>query len=244
MNSLRTDIEDAYSRRDRIKGDRYGWWQPDVINQQVIRDMALRRFLHHAFAGDLSNLDVLDAGCGHGGLLRSLIECGADPSRMIGVDMLRNRIDDARRRSPSDLRFEIGDATEVDAGRTFDLVTAFTVLSSIKPDARRAGVLRALQNRVRPGGWLLVFDFRFNNPRNSDVSGVKPRWIKDQADPGEIHLKTMFSPPPIARRLAPIHPVLYRCFAAIARPFRSHFLLGIGKPSPSLDEESLRSRVQ
>ena len=93
MNTLRPDIEDAYSRRDRSKGDRYGWWQPDVINQHFIRDMAFRRFLHDAFGADLSKIDVLDAGCGHGGLLRSLIECFVDPSRMIGVDMLSDRIE-------------------------------------------------------------------------------------------------------------------------------------------------------
>ena len=227
MNTLRTDIEDAYSRRDRSKGDRYGWWQPDVINQHFIRDMAVRRFLHDAFGGDLSKIDVLDAGCGHGGLLRSLIECGVDPARMIGVDMLDSRIEEARRRSPSDLRFEIGDATKVDAGQSFDLVTAFTVLSSIHPDPRRAEVLRALQDRVRPGGWLLLFDFRFNNPRNPDVSGVKPRWITDAARSGETHLRTMFTPPPIARRLAPVSPMLDRCFGQIVFPLRSHYLLGL-----------------
>ena len=227
MSDLTKQIEEAYGRRDRDNGDRYGWWQPDVINQHFIRGMAVRRFLHDAFGGDLSKIDVLDAGCGHGGLLRSLIECGVDPARMIGVDMLDSRIEEARRRSPSDLRFEIGDATKVDAGQSFDLVTAFTVLSSIHPDPRRAEVLRALQDRVRPGGWLLLFDFRFNNPRNPDVSGVKPRWITDAARSGETHLRTMFSPPPIARRLAPIHLVLDRCFAAIAPPLRSHFLLGI-----------------
>lgn len=231
MSDLTSQIEGAYARRDDVKGDRYEWWQPDLINQHVIRGMAVRRFLHHAFGGSLSTIDVLDAGCGQGALLRTLIECGADPSRMIGVDMLQSRIDDARRRSPSSLRFETGDATEVDAGRTFDLVTAFTVFSSIMPIAQRAKVLRALHDRVRPGGWILTFDFRFDNPRNPDVSGVKPRWIRKQLEPGDIHLRTMFTPPPIARRLAPLHPALDRCFGSIAWPLRSHFLLGIRKPA-------------
>lgn len=231
MSDLTSRIQEAYARRDDVKGDRYEWWQPDMVNQSHIRSMAFRHFLHHAFGGDLSKTDVLDAGCGDGGLLRTLVECGGEPRRMIGVDMLQSRIDEARRRSPSRLRFEVGDATEVDVERNFDLVTAFTVFSSIMPLAQRAAVLHALHDRVRPGGWFLVFDFRFNNPRNPEVSGVKPRWIRDQLGPGEIHLRTMFTPPPIARRLAPLHPALDRCFASIAWPLRSHFLLGVRKPA-------------
>ena len=227
MNNLSNQIDEAYARRDEIKGNRYGRWQPDVINQNAIRGAVVRRFLHHAFGPDLQAQSVLDAGCGDGRLLRSLLECGVEPGRMLGVDMLSDRIELARRISPPTMRFEVGNAIEVQPERTFGLVTAFTVLSSITQAGQRAEVLEGLWNRVDPGGWLLVFDFRFDNPRNPDVTGVRPRWIVDQLDAEDRFLKTMFTPPPIARRLAPLSPMLDRCFGQIVFPLRSHYLLGL-----------------
>lgn len=229
MSDLTSDIEEAYARRDDTKGSRYGWWRPDVVNQNAIRGAAVRRFLHHAFGTDLSATSVLDAGCGDGRLLRSLLECGVEPGRMLGVDMLSDRIESARRMSPPTLRFEVEDAIDVDPDRTFSLVTAFTVLSSITQERQRIKVLEGLWNRVEPGGWLLVFDFRFNNPSNPDVTGVRPRWISNHIHAEDRYVKTMFTPPPIARRLAPVSPILDRCFGQIVFPLRSHYLLGLNR---------------
>ncbi len=227
MSDLTNRIEAAYDRRDRIKGDRYGWWQPDVVNQEAIRTAELRRFLLHGFGTDLTTLTVLDAGCGDGRVSRSLLECGVDAARVIGVDMLQDRVETARSLSPGRLRFETGDAVEVEPGRRFDLVTVFTLLSSVTDETERSRVLQGLWDRVNTGGWLLVFDFRFDNPMNPDVRGVRPRWISSRIDSSDQWVRTMFTPPPLARRLAALSPTLDRVVARIVAPIRSHYLMGL-----------------
>ena len=48
----------------------------------------------------LSKLNVLDIGCGSGGLLRFLASLGIPPNQLSGIDLMKNRIKAARQLAP------------------------------------------------------------------------------------------------------------------------------------------------
>src|SRR5204863_366926 len=80
----------------------------------------------------LAGKRVLDVGCGTGDWLREFIRWGARPEDLTGIDLLPNRVADARHLCPPGVRLECGSATELpfEAG-TFDLVLQATLFSSV-----------------------------------------------------------------------------------------------------------------
>ena len=95
-------------------------------------------------------LDVLDVGCGPGGLLDEL---SRETVRVNGVDLSPGMIAAARRRYPRD-RYEVADVLALPFAReSMDLVTCLGVVEYL-PQPMDA--LRALRDVVRPGGWLIV----------------------------------------------------------------------------------------
>lgn len=223
MMDASQSIKDAYARRDATKGDRYEWYQPDVINQEAARQAVLRRLLHRAFGDDLSSLNVLDVGCGTGALLRTLIELGVSPAQCTGIDLLPDRIETALARSHPEMRWHVGGLDAVDADQRFDLVTAWTVLSSVVDADARRSLIDAMWDRVRPGGWLQVFDFRFNNPRNPDVRRVRASDLRQLDPPAFARMqRSLVTSPPLARRLCQVHPRLDALLSAVLPAIRSH----------------------
>ena len=216
-------IKDAYARRDATKGDRYAWHQPDVINQDAARQAVLRQLLHRVFGNDLSSLDVLDVGCGTGSLLRGLIELGVSPSSCTGIDLLPDRIETAIERSHPAMQWHVGGLAALNVDKTFDLVTAWTVLSSVVDADARRSLIDDMWDRVRPGGWLQIFDFRFNNPRNPDVRRVRACDLGElDPAPTERLRRSLITSPPLARRLCSVHPRLDSLLSAVVPAVRSH----------------------
>ena len=73
-----------------------------------IVELAIVRSLNE-LSIDLANADVLDVGCGPGIHLRFFAELGAAPSKLHGVDLVPERIDAARQRSPA-MELTVADA--------------------------------------------------------------------------------------------------------------------------------------
>jgi SAM-dependent methyltransferase len=166
---------------------------------------------------------VLDIGCGRGAVLASLIDLGAQPHNLYGIDLLPDRIEAARQAYPG-ICFICGNAESLDFPEAhFDLVILFTVLSSILDDRMAHNVACEACRVLKPGGAVLWYDFRYNNPWNPHVRGITRQQIL-QLFPGlEVHLSTITVMPPLARCLGRLTPVLYPILAAIP-PLRTHYL--------------------
>jgi SAM-dependent methyltransferase len=192
----------AYARR-AVRSDRYAWEAPGqlFLLQGIEREVlsALRR----AGCVPLESRDVLEVGCGPGYWLRALLQWGAAPERLAGVDLLPDRVAAARRRCPRAVRLECADAARLPfAGAAFDLVLQFTVLSSVlDADARRA-IAAEMLRVLRPGGTILWYDFRLGDPRNADVRGIGRRELRALFPDCDVAARRVTLAPPIARRLA------------------------------------------
>jgi SAM-dependent methyltransferase len=174
---------------------------------------------------------VLEVGCGGGSELAHMQDLGAPAQRLVGVDLLPERIETARKAFP-DLDFRVANAERLEfADGGFDLVLAFTLFTSILDERMAANVAAEIRRVLRPGGGLLWYDFRYDNPFNPNVRGVRAARIRRLFPDFEGRLHSLTVVPPLARRLGPLAPAAYPILGAVP-PLRSHLLGLLVKPAP------------
>ena len=122
--------------------------------------------------------------------------------RLAGLDLQPERIDEARVNAP-DAQLLVGSADALPFDdHSFDVVTAITLMSSLPTDPMEIDAAREIARVTRPGGWLVWFDLRYDNPTNPAVHGIDGRRLAD-AVPGVGRRSCARSTvlPPLARRL-------------------------------------------
>lgn len=216
-------VREAYARRDASgKAQLYAWHRADVQWAQYRFRAAVTKALLTAGHSDLSRLDCLDVGCGTGAWLRTLEDWGASASRLHGVDLLPDRIERAKTISP------MIDFQRVDGGkmafpdRSMDLVTAHTVFSSILDSRLRLALAQDMLRLVRPGGLILVYDFRIRHPRSVDTVGIRYREIKRLFPGCAARRYTVTLAPPLQRPLAGASPLLAHLVESLLPFLRTH----------------------
>lgn len=188
------------------------------------------RLLQAAGYDPLSDLYILDVGCGDGNMLRQFLQWGAAPERLAGIELRPEPVQRARHLNPN-LDVRCGSATDLPWPETsFDLVCQHTVFTSILDSAMKQQIAAEMSRVLRPRGAVLWYDFMYSNPRNPDVRGVKADEIRSLFPGFGIHLRRITLAPPIARRLPEsLLPVFYPLLASIPL-LRTHYLGLLIKP--------------
>ena len=167
--------------------------------QRLERDL-LDALSRHGFE-DLSDKWIIDIGCGNGSFLRRLTTYGANRTRIMGVDLLPQRIEHGRLLYP-ELDLRCLDASEIPfPDGVFDLAFQMTVLSSILEGRMRRAVAAEIARVLKPGGALVSYDFRVvRDPRNTRPisSGDLRRLFPDF----ELDVRRVTLAPPLAAALA------------------------------------------
>jgi ubiquinone/menaquinone biosynthesis C-methylase UbiE len=168
---------------------------------QQARERASLRLLRRAGLEPLGGLDVLEVGCGEGGVLLDLVRWGAEATRLAGCDLMPGRLDRARQRLPAGTGLTTADGGSLPyPAARFDLVLQFTVFTSVlDPDLRRR-MARELWRVLRPGGAVLWYDFRVQG-RNRAVRAIHPREVRALFPKGAFTAQRVTLAPPITRRL-------------------------------------------
>jgi ubiquinone/menaquinone biosynthesis C-methylase UbiE len=216
-------IAKAYRELEATAGSRW-----DLGNRGNQLNLAERRRLATSLlsaAGwiPMAGRRVLEVGSGGGSELAWLLELGAPPSMLVGVDLLPDRVAAARLTYPQ-LEFHAANAEHLDfPDGGFDLVMAFTVFSSILDSSMAGNVASEIQRVLKPGGGLLWYDFRYNSPANRHVRGVGAAQVRElfPALKGDLHTLTVL--PPVVRRLGPLTSAVYPALATVP-PLRSHLM--------------------
>lgn len=100
---------------------------------------------------------VLDVCCGTGSHLAFYQDTGC---ALFGLDASPAMLGAARRRLGSGAHLDLGDATRLPySAGAYDLVSCKLALHEMPPDARRA-VLSEARRVLKPGGRILLIDFR------------------------------------------------------------------------------------
>ena len=224
-------IVDVFNDRES-KRHLYAWHEADIRQMEWERSSHLARFLRKCYGPDLSELKALDVGCGCGKLIRLLIEFGVAPSHLAGVELFGKMIEKAALISAEGVFWHHGSLSSLNSDQAdYDLVTAFTVFSSILDQDLREEFAHDIWSRLRPGGRILIFDFRYNNPLNKNVRRVTRAELKHWWPSGEERWsQTMLLLPPLARRIAPLSQLAVGLISAFCPFCRSHFFYSVRKP--------------
>ena len=208
------------------------WSTANPGNQAILRErkQAEQQLLHQAGFLPLHDHRILDIGCGSGRVLAGFMEWGAQPENLYGVDLLPERIDHARQHYPQ-LDFSTANAEQLNfPDAHFHLLLLYTVFTSILDTTMAHNVAHEAARVLKPGGAILWYDFRFNNPRNPHVRAMTRTKIHTLFPDFTHHLQTITLLPPLARRLGRLTPTLYPLLAHLPI-LRTHYLgLLIKKP--------------
>lgn len=222
-------VKARYARRQ--DGSLYDMRRPDMRHTLEERRQLMRRFLSGRAWHDLSTRCALEIGCGEGNVLADLLTIGFTPERLVGIDLLPETLEKARRKLPAGVRLMGGDASvsRVDP-MSQDLVLQFTVFSSILDCAFQEDLAETMWRYLKPSGAILWYDAVVSNPRNPDMRGVPVHRIKQLFPKAKIDARRVTLAPPLARAACRLHPSLYPLLNRIAA-LRSHVMAWIEKPA-------------
>ncbi len=221
-------VAQRYARR--TASERYSMLRPDVWQTLQERQRALLSLFTRLGWRELDALSVLEVGCGSGGNLLELLQLGFTPQHLAGVELLPERFAQARARLPAGVTLWVGDAAALDLpAESLDIVYASTLFSSLLDAGFQERLAASMWRWVRPGGGVLWYDFTHDNPQNPDVRGVRLRRIRSLFPNAAIDARRVTLAPPIARRVAPLHPSLYTLFNLVPW-LRTHRLCWLRKP--------------
>ena len=145
-------ILSAYQKRDRNKKpDLYSWRLPETLWFNYRIESQIARALKNGGNESLSELEILDVGCGSGGLLRTLSEWGVDPVGLHGIDLLEDRIQKAKNLSPN-LDFHQSSGFDLPfADNSMNRIFSLVVFSSILDAEARKILADEIQRVLKPG---------------------------------------------------------------------------------------------
>lgn len=197
-------LQTEYARR--AHDPRYREWYSPFNRANLFitqeRDRTIAQMLADHVHGDWERLRILDAGCGRGNELAKFIGYGANARNLFGVDLLGDRVREARAKH-SALQFACGNAATLPyPDGAFDLVLQFTVFTSILAADLRRQIAGEMLRVLRAGGAILWYDYRLN-PTNPQTRGIERAEIKALFPNCEYHFQRVTLAPPLARWLAP-----------------------------------------
>lgn len=172
---------------------------------------------------------VLDIGCGDAGLALLLERRNVRPGRYIGLDLLEERIANARAGVPWG-EFLVGSADQLPLpDSSVDVVVAATLFSSLREPFLLRAVASEIARVLRPGGRLVIYDLRYPSPRNRSVAPVRVSALQRLFPGWPIELRSITLLPPIARSRLGAGRRRYRFLASL--PFlRSHLAAILVRP--------------
>ncbi len=147
----------------------YAWHplNPVSIYYRQAQERALAA-LFNRFNLPIERMKVLDVGCGSGGFLRLLASLGASPQNLHGLDLMDYRIEQAQALCPPGVNLRAGNAAELPyPDGSYDLVSQFTVFSSIFDTQLSTKIAAEMGRVLAPGGYLLWYDLRVGNSKTT-----------------------------------------------------------------------------
>ncbi len=214
-------------RKERIAPSLYSYFNWGNLFIIQSRERELIKLFKKFGISFLEDKRILDVGCGVGGELRNMVRYGAKPENLYGIDLLVDRIEEAKRLSPN-IDFRYGNAEELPyEEKFFDIVMQFTVFTSILDMNMKKKIAGEMLRVLKPSGFIIWYDYHMNNPKNPDVRGVKKREIHELFPDCEIDLKRITLAPPLARAFAPYS--WFACYLLEKIPLLCTHYLGVIK---------------
>ncbi len=134
---------------------------------------------------DLASSTLLDVGCGSAAGLYQFIRLGFAQRHITGIDVRPTPIDGARAAYPH-ARFVHGDASKMEfPDAAFDVVSESTMFVSLTSDELRMSIASEMLRVCRPGGYLVLIDWRTPWPGNPNYKALTLREVRRLFGVGE-----------------------------------------------------------
>lgn len=179
-------ILEEYEKRDA----RMPWndWKTNIYHPRHPIGKLIQEHNHNLLSDalnqldlDLSNLKILDIGCGYGYWLRHFVELGANPKNLVGIDLAVHRIDVAKQKNPAIRYLHHNVATLPFPSKSFDFVMQSVVFSSILDAQMRTSCATEMYRVTKAGGIIFWIDLTHSasdllvNISESDVRRYFPK---------------------------------------------------------------------
>lgn len=203
---------------EQAKGRHQILLNPEVDFQTMSINWAFLKGLRAASIRSESSVG-LEVGCGNGGFLLQLLQWGFSPQNLYGVDVLEDRISDAKLRN-SLVNFQYQDAQRLSfQDGYFDFVFCNGLFIQMIDRHLRTRVAEEMLRVLKPGGHVLVSDWKWSRPGNTNYLGLNRADIRRMFGDGErSFLQTSIAgalAPPVGRFLSKSLPSTYFLWAKI-----------------------------
>tara|TARA_B100000900_G_scaffold116311_1_gene97923 strand:- start:1895 stop:2593 length:699 start_codon:yes stop_codon:yes gene_type:complete len=166
---------------------------------------------------------ILDIGCANGNTISLIKKIGFVESIIWGVDLRENRLNDAKILYPKS-NFKCMDARYLSfRNNSFDIISIFTVFSSILRKVDRIKVATQIDRVLKPKGIVIFYDIRYRNPFNYNVIGIKYPEVDELFPRYKKRIKPVTLLPPFSRMIGRKSKFLYNWFSKISF-LRTHYL--------------------
>jgi ubiquinone/menaquinone biosynthesis C-methylase UbiE len=215
----RTRLREVYAARDAAMP--LASWRDNIYHPRHPLGHLFHEHNHDALVDALNALDLdlagaraLDVGCGWGYWLRYLVDLGADPTLLSGIDLSQERIAAAHASNPAISWLHHDAAALPFPDEHFDLVIQVVVFSSIRDATERAALAAEMLRVARPGGHILFVDHKRDH--GDHLVGFQPEAVSEA-----------FGDSPIVYQQS-VHPSYFRTLAH-TRPWLAQTLYRLTK---------------
>jgi len=223
-------LKAEYKKRDAVPLKRYRYSHKDRANAFLLeqRSNCVFDLLGLKEQNPLEDQKILEIGCGTGGVLEELLEYGADPGSIFGIDLIASRLRLAHELLPT-IDLINGDGQKLPfPTASFDLCLQFTAFSSILDNEIKQQMAKEMLRMLRPGGAILWYDF-WLNPLNKQTRGVGLMEIRRLFPGCTYQVRKITLAPPIARILLPFSIKMATLLEKM-KILNSHYLVLITPP--------------
>ena len=120
-------------------------------------------------------------------------------------------------------------ATNITFGNdSFDIITVFTLFSSIINPHIRKNIAEEIIRILKPGGFILFYDVRYNNPFNKNLVAIRMREIKRLFPKMQFKVERVTILPPLVRMLGKANLYLYKYLSSV-NFLNTHYFIKIKK---------------
>jgi ubiquinone/menaquinone biosynthesis C-methylase UbiE len=221
MESLEKETQDWYKNYYMKKGkDRNDLLtNVEVLFQHLAFEESIISALRRATNLNRETSRILDVGCGGAGSLTRFLQLGFSPGNLYGIDLLKDRIDEGRKRYPN-LNFICDDATSMPfESDMFDLVLESTMFVQITDEGLSQRISEEMLRVTKRNGYLMLIDWRYGKPGNSNYLAVSTKRINKMFSVGSLSdvvcQESGALVPPVGRAVSKYLPSAYFLLRAI-----------------------------
>ena len=220
------EAEKIKVRYEKRRNNDAGKNENAVFIENVIkeRETVYSKILKEHFS-EIDKVKFIEIGAGEGANIDFFRSLGIKDENIVAAELLPERAATLREKYPK-ITVSEGDALHLNFENYFDSVFQSLVFTSILDDDFKKSLAHKMWDMLKPGGIILWYDFKFNNPANKDVKGVTKAEIK-QLFPSvnEIAFYNVTLAPPVGRRVGSMYEFVNSVF-----PFlRTHLIAVIKK---------------